>query len=203
MKLLFEDKGILISNERQAEFAIDPLFIRRWSPRAFDRSPIPENIIKSLFEAARWAMSCYNEQPWLFLYASSEEDLKIYRSLLAEFNQKWAINAPVIGFLFARRRFKRNDKPNDWASFDCGAAWMAMTIQARLLGLYTHGMGGFDREKIYDALGVPKKDYEAICAFTIGMYGDPESLPDDMKKTEKPNERKPLAEIVIKGKFAH
>jgi len=199
MKPLFEDKGVLIPNGRQPEFAIDSLFIRRWSPRAFDPTPIPENVLKSLFEAARWSMSCFNEQPWLFLYATSSEDLKIYRSVLGEFNQKWTATAPVVGFIFARRRFALNDKPNHWALFDCGAAWMAMTMQARMLGLYTHGMAGFDQNKAYSALGILEKDYQVVCAFAIGMYGDRESLPEDMKKNEFPGLRKPLEEIAKNG----
>lgn len=201
MMSLFHDSGETVDNGRQPEYAIDPIFINRWSPRAFDSTPVSEEVVKSLFEAARWSPSCYNEQPWLFLYAVSGEELKLFRSLLVEFNQTWAVNAPVIGFLFARRRFARNDKPNDWAAFDSGAAWMAMTIQARMLGLYTHGMGGFHKDRVYETLGVPEDDYEAVCAFAIGMYGDREALPDDMKKTERPSDRKPLSEVAIRGKF--
>lgn len=200
MGTLFEDKGLLIPNNRQPEYNTDPIFIHRWSPRAFDPTPIPKDVLMSIFEAARWSMSCYNDQPWLFMVAVEEEDLKLYRSLLVEWNQKWARKAPVLGFIFAKKRFDRNDKPNDWAQFDTGAAWMAMSLQARILGLYTHGMAGFDREGIYDALGVSKDDYTALAAFTIGRYGDPEKLPEDMKKTESPNARKPLSEILVFGK---
>jgi nitroreductase len=200
MKLLFEDRGQLIENKRVPEYAIDPLFINRWSPRAFDRSPIPENILMSIFEAARWSMSCYNAQPWLFVYATSDEDLKRLGGLLSEFNRKWTQNAPVIGFIFAQRRFTHNDKPNDWAKFDCGAAWMAMTIQARTFGLYTHGMAGFERDRTYDVLGVNEADYEVICAFALGRYGDRDALPEEMKKNEQPNDRKPLSEIAVMSK---
>ena len=196
-----DDKGLLIENKRQPEYPIDKLFINRWSPRAFDPAPIPEDIILSLFEAARWSMSCYNDQPWLFMYASSQEDLKIYRGLLAGNNQLWAASAPVLGFILARRRFSHNDKPNDWAAFDCGAAWMAMTMQARMLGLYTHGMGGFHKDKVYAILGVPKSEYEALCAFALGSYGDRDSLTGDMEKNERPNDRKPLSGMVMQGKF--
>jgi nitroreductase len=106
-----------------------------------------------------------------------------------------------LGFTFARRKFARNDKPNDWAAFDSGAAWMALNLQARMLGLYAHGMAGFDREKSYDILGVPESEYEVLCAFALGRYGDREALPDNMKKDEQPNSRKPLTEIVFRGKF--
>jgi nitroreductase len=199
MRPLFEDRGESLQNKRAAEFAIDPLFINRWSPRAFDPTPIPEDIIKTVFEAARWSPSCYNDQPWLFLYATTEDELKIFRGLLAEFNQQWTKNAPVVGFLFARRRFAHDDKPNDWAVFDCGAAWMGMALQARMLGLYTHAMAGFDIEKTYETLGVSKDDYQVVCAFTIGMYGDRDKLPEDMKERETPNDRNPLSKMIIKG----
>ncbi len=201
MNSLFSDSGLHIENKRRPGFDIDPIFINRWSPRAYDSTPINDNIIKSIFEAARWTMSCFNEQPWLFLYATDEKELGLFRGVLAEFNQKWASNAPVLGFIFAKRRFARNDKPNDWAAFDCGAAWMALTMQARMLGLYTHGMAGFDREKVYDVLNISKNDYEALCAFTVGRYGDRNKLPDDMKKDEQPNDRSPLKDILIKGKY--
>jgi len=201
MKFLFRDRGAHIPNDRRPEYNIDPIFINRWSPRAFDPAPIDDNVIMSIFEAARWTMSCFNEQPWLFLYASQKDELDRYRSVLAEFNQKWTANAPVVGFILAKRRFARDDKPNNWAAFDCGAAWMALTMQARMLGLYTHGMAGFDREKVYDVLNVAEKDYEALCAFAIGRYGDREALPDDMKKDEQPNTRKPLKEIIVSGRL--
>ena len=201
MKPLFEDKGLLIENKRVSEYPIDPLFIRRWSPRAFDPSPIDDDILKSLFEAARWSMSCFNEQPWLFAYASQKKDLELYLSLLTEGNQKWAVGAPVLGFIFARRRFSHNDRPNAWAAFDSGAAWMAMTMQARMLGLYTHGMGGFHREKVHAALGVPEMDYEVMCAFALGRYGDRDSLPEDIRKKELPSDRRPLANMIIEGRM--
>ena len=199
MKPSFEDRGKSVENKRVAEFGIDPLFIDRWSPRAFDPTPIPDDTIRTIFEAARWAPSCYNDQPWLFHYATSERELEIFRGLLAEFNQQWAINAPVLCFLFARRRFAHNDKPNDWAVFDCGAAWMSMALQARMLGLYTHAMAGFDRDKAYETLGVSKDDYQVVCAIALGMYGDPEKLPDDMKKRETPSGRNPLSNMTVKG----
>jgi len=201
MNTLFEDKGRLIPNVREGQYPIDPIFLHRWSPRAFDPAPIPENILMTLFEAARWSMSCFNEQPWRFFIATAEEDLKLYRSILSERNQKWTITAPVLGFMVASNKFAYNGKPNFWAPFDTGAAWMAMTMQARKLGLYTHGMGGFDREKVYDALNIPREDYTVIAAFALGRYGDREKLPEDFLKEEQPNNRKPLETLIIRGKM--
>ncbi|PKK82381.1 MAG: nitroreductase [candidate division Zixibacteria bacterium HGW-Zixibacteria-1] len=197
---LYDDKGKHVENNRNPEYVIDQLFINRWSPRAYDPTPVDDRVLMSLFEAARWSMSCFNEQPWLFMYATDKNDLELYLSLLTEGNQKWAVKAPVLGFIFARRRFSHNDKPNAWAAFDSGAAWMAMTMQARMLGLYTHGMGGFHRDKVYDALGVSESDYEVMCAFAAGRYGDREALPEDIKAREKISDRKPLKDMVIKGK---
>jgi nitroreductase len=201
MRLLFEDKGRAIPNHRRADYNIDPIFINRWSPRAFDPTPIGEDILMSIFEAARWSMSCFNEQPWLFLYATERDDRELYRSILSESNKRWTGNAPVIGFIFAKRRFDINNKENHWAEFDCGAAWMALTLQARMMGLYTHGMAGFDREKVYEITGVPGDDYQVIAAFVLGAYGDKQSLPDDKKKTERPNDRKPVNEMIRKGNY--
>ncbi|MFW5887994.1 MAG: nitroreductase family protein, partial [Bacteriovoracia bacterium] len=110
-------------------------FLDRWSPRSFAKEPIFQETLDTLFEAARWAPSCYNDQPWTFLYANEENDLEVFRSLLVEKNQKWANNAPVLSFLIARKNFAFNDRPNNWAVFDCGAAWMSLALQANTMGL--------------------------------------------------------------------
>ncbi len=190
-----------VKNARAAEAPVDPLFIERWSPRAFSSEPIPEETLRPLFEAARWAPSCFGEQPWLFLYASTAADLDLFRTLLVDGNRVWADRAPVLAFAFARLRFARNDKANRWAQFDTGAAWMSLALQARKLGLYTHGMGGIHADKVYDALEVPRQDYEVMCGIAIGRIGDPSALPEDLKAIEKPNARKPLAQVAMRGKF--
>ncbi|MBN2227893.1 MAG: nitroreductase family protein [candidate division Zixibacteria bacterium] len=199
MDTLFNDPGRSVPNERRPDNPVDPLFVHRWSPRAFDPTPIPENILLTLFEAARWAPSARNEQPWLFLYASDENGLAAYRSALVEFNQTWANTAPVLVYLLARRNTQHNNQPNDWAAFDCGAAWMALAMQARQFGLYSHAMGGFDPDRAYDVLGVDRAEFRIMCAIAIGRYGDPDSLPDEIRAREHPNERKPVTEIAIKA----
>jgi len=197
--MLFNDAGRQNTNTRKPEYPVDPMFVDRWSPRAYDPTPLSEHIVNTLFEAARWAPSCYNEQPWLFRYAIAESNLQEYRSVLGEFNQAWAKNAPVLAFILARRNFVHNGKPNDWAVFDCGAAWMSVALQARRLGLYAHAMAGFDADKAYDTLGVNRDEYEIICAVAIGRYGDANALPENMRATEQPNDRKSLAEIAVKA----
>ncbi|MCU0612991.1 MAG: nitroreductase family protein [Candidatus Eisenbacteria bacterium] len=191
----------ILLNERRADRPVDAQFLDRWSPRAFSPAPVPQDVLDSLFEAARWAPSCFNEQPWLFLCARERPDLDQFRGLLLDSNRVWADRAPVLAYLFARKTFERNGKPNRWAMFDCGAAWMSLALQARRLGLYAHAMAGFRREDTYEELGVPAADYEVICAIAIGSYGDPAVLPPDVAAREKPNDRKPISSFVIYGRM--
>ncbi len=193
-----EDKGLMVLNNRMPEAEVNPIFPGRWSPRAFDPKPIPVATLRSLFEAAKWAPSCYNEQPWLFLHSTTEAERLEYLSILVKKNQEWAKNAPVLAFLFARRSFAMNGKPNRWAVFDCGAAWMSLALQARMLGLYAHAMAGYDPERAYGVLRVQKEEYEIICAIAIGGYGSRADLPEDFLAMEAPNDRKPLAEVAGK-----
>ncbi len=188
-------------NKRVANAPINPLFLDRWSPRALDPSPIDDANIKILFEAARWAPSCFNEQPWLFMYGRTPADRAIYMEILVEGNRVWCKNAPVLAILFAHRRFAHNNKPNFWGPFDAGAAWMALALQARMLGLYAHGMAGYSKEKAYRLLNVPEEDYEAICAIAIGRYGDPDTLPPDLLEREMPNSRKSSELVAREGIF--
>ncbi len=200
MRFQFEDRGILIENNRQPLIEVDPMFPQRWSPRAFSPEPIPEEALQILFEAARWAPSCYNEQPWLFLYASKEKEKAQFLKILVDQNQTWAKNAPVLAFLFARRNFSRNNKANLWAAFDCGAAWMSLALQARTMGLYAHGMAGYHHDMAYDLLNMSKEEYEVICAIAIGSYGDIKDVPSSVAAMEKPNDRKPLEEVARRWK---
>ena len=185
------------ANPRTPETEVDSMFIDRWSPRAFLPDPIPEHQIKTLFEAARWAPSCFNEQPWLFLYATEPEKRKKFVSLLVDKNQRWAERAPLLMFVIARRGFANGGAENRHAKFDAGAAWMSLALQARKLGLYAHAMAGFQLEKSYEVLGLPEEDYEVIAAIAVGRLGDSASLPDDLLKMEVPKNRKPLAEVAF------
>lgn len=187
-------------SDRIPQAAVAPLFVERWSPRAFKPDPVDPAVLDSIFEAARWAPSCFNDQPWLFVYAHTPADLARFRPLLNDWNQQWATTAPVLGFGFARTGFRHNGKPNKWSWFDTGAAWMSLSLQARMHGLYTHGMGGFHAEQVNAALGVPA-DYEVIFAFVIGEVGDPASLPADIAASEAPNDRVDRSETVRVGRF--
>ena len=188
------------ANPRTASFPVEKLILDRWSPRAFSSEPVPEEALMTLVEAARWSPSCFIEQPWLFVLAASAEERAKMLTILAEGNRAWAKNAPVLAILFAKRRFSEENQPNRWAGFDCGAAWMSLTFQARLLGLHTHAMGGFDVKLAYETLNVPEADYEAVCAIAIGRYGDPAGLPEAIRSREKPNtERKTATEISVRA----
>lgn len=186
---------------RTPDAPVDDLFVNRWSPRAFAETPVAPEVIRSVFEAARWAPSAFNAQPWRFVYAASEAHLPAFRGLLNEWNQKWASAAPVVGFVLAERHFEHNGKPNGSAAFDAGAAWMSLALQARLHGLYTHAMGGIHVDAVYDTLGIDREAYTVMCGFVMGHRGDAASLPDDIAASEAPNGRKPLAEIAFEGRF--
>ena len=134
-------------NPRTPDADVDAMFADRWSPRAFLPDPVPKEQLERLFCAAGWAPSCYNEQPWLFLYAVTPEDRARFVEALVPLNQRWASKAPVLAFLAVRRRFARNGNENRAAVFDGGAAWMALALQARKMGLHTHAMLGFVPEK--------------------------------------------------------
>ena len=187
-------------HKRNPDHDIDLQFIDRWSPRAFSGKPVPEEVLFQLFEAARWAPSCYNEQPWRFLYARTEEDLAAFRELLLDSNREWAEKAPVLMFLVTKKHFTRNNKKNRYATFDAGAAWVSLALQARKLGLFTHAMAGIHRERVYEYFGIDPELFTVICAIAAGYYGNPEALPPKHRKNERPNSRKPIESSVFEGK---
>ena len=187
-------------SQRNPANGVDPLFYQRWSPRSFNKQPIAEEKLKTIFDAARWAPSCYNDQPWQFITTSGDEDFDFFHNLLTEFNQAWAHQAPLLGFIVARKHFEHNGKPNQVAAFDCGAAWLAMTLQARLLGLYTHGMGGIKREEVYKAFDLDPAKFEVICGFALGYIDSAEQFPEDLTEIEKPSDRKALEQIWHRGR---
>ena len=168
---------------------VAPQFIERWSSRDFDGTPLTPEQINILFEAARWAPSSYNEQPWKFHYPKTEEQRKTFLSLLAEGNQEWAKNAGVLFFIAAKRTLSKTGEQNRHYAFDTGSAWMALALQAHLLGLSAHAMGGFDEEQAYSVLGVKKDEYEIFAAIAVGRPTQQAS------KTEERSPRKPLTEV--------
>ncbi len=186
---------------RTATVPIAEQFLERWSPRSFLPDALPEDQVRGLFEAARWAPSCFNEQPWRYVWGTEPPDRERILELLVEGNRVWASRAPLLGIVFARKLFSQNDKPNRWAPFDAGAASLALALQAHDYGLNAHFMGGFDEEASYEALGVPRADYVAMAAFAVGRRGSPEALSPELAQREQQSGRKPLAQIAFEGRF--
>jgi len=188
-------------SKRQTEYDVDPMFPDRWSPRAFLDIEVPTLLVKQIFEAARWAPSARNEQPWRFVYASEDEDLERFRDALMELNQVWANQAPILICLLSRKTYESNGRANQSHLFDAGAAWMALALQARKLGLYTHAMGGFDKDKALAAVGASAEEYEAMAMIAVGWKGDPAMLPDEVRSREMPNDRKSVGEFCFEGRL--
>ena len=185
-------------NPRVPSADVDPLFINRWSPRSFSDEPLTDVEIASLFEGARWSPSSFNRQPWLFVYETDGPDRELFDSILMEGNRAWASKAPLVGFIFAETK-SADGRRNRVAQFDSGAAWMALALQARSMGLYTHGMGGIDLDAAHEKLGVSKEFHTIMCGFVVGKIGPREALPEELQERESPNDRKPTSEIAHKG----
>lgn len=188
----------MTTSPRTPDADVHPMFLDRWSPRALGPGPLTDAQLAALFEAMRWAPSCFNEQPWLVVHATDPGSPGHARilGLLAESNQVWAGRAALLMILFARRRFTQNDRPNRFAGLDCGAAWMSLALEARALGLHAHAMGGFDAARAYTELDVPEADFEALAAIAVGPPGDPALLPEKVRAREAPSGRKPAAEFL-------
>jgi len=189
---------------RQSEHAVAPLFIERWSPRAYTGEPIPDSVLLTLFEAARWAPSGSNDQPWRFLYAKRDSaDWPIFFNLLVPVNQRWATQASALVVLVSKRVKIGRDGipvPARSHSFDTGASWQNLALQAHLLGWGTRAIGGYNREQARIVLNVPE-DYALEAAVAIGKPGDKSLLPAELQEREAPSGRHPLRELVLAGGF--
>ncbi len=189
---------------RSPEAPVAPMFRERWSPRAFGDEPVAPETLRSLFEAARWAPSSANEQPWLFVYAAQPDDRARFLEAILPFNRVWAEKAPVLAFLFARKRYSQpgpfQGQTNRAAAFDAGSAWMSLALQAHLEGLSTHAMGGIDAEVAHRVTGVPSEEFTALIAIAIGTRASPSTLPEALVEREKPSPRRPLAEVAVEGR---
>ena len=181
---------------RKPQTEIDATFIERWSPRAFNGELLKQWQIDSLLEAAKWAPSCYNDQPWQFAYAATKADIELFSTALVDRNRLWAPNAGLLMFLVYRKDFAQTGEPNNWAFFDCGAAWMSLALQATKLGLYAHGMAGFKPKKTAEILGLNTDTHDIAIAIAAGYIGDKNSLPEEFIELEAPSPRKDLNEVV-------
>jgi nitroreductase len=194
------------ANPRSADHPIETLFLDRWSPRAFTGEGISESELRTFFEAARWAPSAYNSQPWRFVYARRDNAyFDKLLGLLVPFNQSWAKTASALVFVVSAKTFvapgKTEATPSYSHSFDAGAAWAALALQATASGWYTHAMAGFDHEAAYAALNIPAAEYRIEAAVAIGKRAPKEQLPEALQARETPSPRKPVSEFVFEGGF--
>jgi nitroreductase len=189
-------------DHRKPDHPVEPLFVARWSPRAMSGEPLSDGEIFTLFEAARWAPSTYNEQEWRFLYARRDTlEWKSLFDLLVEGNQAWCKNAGLLAVIVAHKVFAKNGKPNPVHLFDCGCAFENLALQGTAMGLVVHGMQGFDYDKARTALAVPD-DYAVVAMFAAGRPGEISVLPEKVREGENPSGRKPIDEFMCEGKFA-
>ena len=174
----------------------DELFYERWSPRSFKQCVLEGNKLKKILDAARWAPSCSNEQPWTIYTAGRQaSSFKFFVECLTEGNRVWAKDASILGFFIARLNFSKKPKANTLCEFDCGASWMSLSLQARIEGLYTHGMGGIYRDKVADFLNLDTSLEKVVMGFALGYLEDRENLRNDLRDREKPSSRKDLKDI--------
>ena len=192
-------------NPAKTDYPVHDLIQNRWSPRAFSDNPLSPETLRSLFEAARWAPSSSNEQPWAFI-VGTKDDLETHSKILSalvEFNQGWAKHAPVLAIAVSQMEFARNKTPNRNAFYDTGAAVAHLTAEATSRGLFVHQMAGFDPQKAIEVFHIPK-GWEPIAVFAIGYPGDPNALPDKLRERElAPRSRKPISEFVMSSDWGH
>ncbi|MGH9742439.1 MAG: nitroreductase family protein [Candidatus Acidiferrum sp.] len=187
------------------DFPVHDLIRNRWSPRAFSDKPVEPGILASLFEAARWAPSSSNEQPWAYLVAAKDDAENFARALsvLVDFNAGWAKGAPVLILAISHLNFQKNGAPNRNAFYDTGAATALLSVEATARGLAVHQMAGFDPAKARNVFDIPA-DWEPIAAIAVGYPGHPDSLSEKLRDREvAPRTRKPLSEFVMSGHWGH
>ena len=189
-------------SERKPSYPINPLILNRWSPRSMSGEALDDDEIMSLFEAARWAPSSYNNQPWRFIYAKrNSEHWNRFFNLLMEANKVWAKNAAILVVVISRKNFEFNEKPAVTHQFDAGSAWENLALEASSRDIVAHGMQGFDYKKAGVDLRIPP-NFEVMAMIAIGKKGPKEILPAELQEKEKLTNRKPLKEIIMEG-FYH
>jgi nitroreductase len=193
------------TNGRIADYPISDIFLNRWSPRAFSGESIPDVVLNTLFEAVRWAPSSTNSQPWRLLYARHEQpDFERFLGVINARNQRWAKNASAL-IVVVSRKFKSTPGGEvstlaPQHSFDTGAAWGLLALQASLLGWVAHAIGGFDHGAARDALNIPD-DYHVDVMIAVGKQTDKSVLPEDLQLRELPSKRLPISGIAFAGGF--
>ncbi|GAA0380862.1 nitroreductase family protein [Paenibacillus motobuensis] len=184
---------------RVSEYPVSPLFLNRWSTRAFSTREVSDQDLYTVLDAAHWAPSSFNDQPWRFIVAKTEQQRSVFHQFINEFNLTWVSTAPVL-IVVASDKLRDNGDPNGAHAFDAGAAWASMAIQATLLGMVTHALGGIDRHKARHLLNIPD-NFEIHALIALGYHGDKSLLPEGIQQREVPNGRRPLNELVYEGKI--
>ncbi|WP_458746376.1 nitroreductase family protein [Candidatus Nitrosocosmicus sp. T] len=188
-------------NARKAGHNINSIFTDRWSPRSMTGEEISDDELMSLFEAARWAPSSFNNQPWRLIYSKrTGSHWSKFLDLLNEGNMTWAKDAGVLVVIISRKNFEYNEKPSITHQFDTGAAWENLALEASIRGIVAHGMQGFDYQKAKDILNIPDS-FDVLAMIAIGKRGPIDKLPPKLQQVEHPNGRKPLKEIIMEGSF--
>lgn len=187
--------------------AIHDLLARRWSGRAYDAERrAPADQLTALLEAARWAPSCFGDQPWRFIVCDRSADPASWQrayDCLMEGNQAWARNAPVLLLAVADSLFNHNDQPNRWAQYDTGAASMSLCIEATARGMMVHQMGGFDADRARRSFAIPER-YVPMAMMTVGYQLPEERIPEDVREREYgARQRRPLDELFFSGNWGH
>lgn len=195
----------LTANGRTADHSIDPVFLERWSPRAYDGQPVPREDLMTMLEAARWAPSSYNSQPWRFLYAIKDgPHWDQFLGFLVEGNRSWCKDAGALLVLLSKSTMavpgKEGEVPSHSHSHDAGAGWAYFALQATRMGYQAHGMVGFDMDRAFTQLGVPI-GYRVEQMIAVGRRGDPANLSEAVRAREKPNARRTLSESAFEGAF--
>ena len=190
-----------VDRHRQPDHPVETMIYHRWSPRAMSGEPLTKAELMRLFEAARWAPSSFNEQPWRFVYAGREDEhWPRFVALLSDGNRRWAAAASVLIVALSRTAFERNGNPSRTHSFDTGAAWQNLALQGSRMGLVVHGMAGFDHERARGVLEVPG-EFAVEAMIAVGQPAPAASLPESLREREVPSGRKPIAEFAFPGVF--
>ncbi|ENH98093.1 nitroreductase [Gracilibacillus halophilus YIM-C55.5] len=186
--------NINVQDYRKADYAIDDMFLQRWSPRAFSDEEIDEETLMSVLEAARWAPSGSNKQPWHFVIARNQEDRERFQSFIMDGNRVWCDKAPAYVLILSDREAGGSH------AFDAGTAWGFLSLQAMKKGLITHAMGGFHKDQAREELGIPEK-YDVHAVIAIGYQDEMEKLDEQLQEREKPSDRRKLADSLTEGTF--
>ncbi|HAE62250.1 MAG TPA: nitroreductase [Eubacteriaceae bacterium] len=183
-------------NNRNFNYDIMPEIKERWSSRAFSDKKIKTDDLMAVLEAASFAPSCFNEQPWRFVIGDTKQSKEKLCGLLYEGNQKWACNAPVLILVLSYKYFSSNSKDNYWHMFDTGTSWGYLSLEAWRRGILAHAMGGFSRKRTREELNI-SEDYDIVTIIAVGYPGDKTKLPEDLQDREHPAVRKPLSSLIL------